>query len=103
MRDETFFPVESQAEAAAELLAALANPKRLTLLCILLGQEMSVGDMAQRVGLSQSALSQHLARLRLQGLIAARRDGQSVYYSVSDPAVRDVIATLYRHFCEPSG
>ena len=102
MRDETFAPLEAQAEVAAEFLSALANAKRLMVRCMLLDGELAVGDLASRVGLSQSALSQHLARLRLQGLISARRDGQSVFYSVSDPVVRDVITTLYRHYCKPA-
>lgn len=101
MRDVIVHPLEAQATAAAGMLSALANPKRLMLLCVLLEREMSVGDLAEQVGLSQSALSQHLARMRLQGIVEARREGQSVYYRVADPAVREVIATLYRHYCAP--
>jgi DNA-binding transcriptional ArsR family regulator len=92
---------EQKAEAAAVLMSALSHPKRLMLLCILGGGEMTVGDLAQRLGMGQSALSQHLAKLRLQGLVAARRDGQSVRYRVASDAARAVIEALYREFCAP--
>jgi len=87
--------VKAQAEAAAAMLSALANPHRLMILCLLLEAELPVGVLTERVGLSQSAMSQHLARMRHQGIVSARRDGQSIHYSVADPAVREVIATLY--------
>jgi len=94
-------PLEAQAEAAAAMLSALANPHRLMILCLLIEAELPVGVLAERVGLSQSALSQHLARMRHQGIVAARREGQSMHYSVADPAVREMIATLYRIYCAP--
>lgn len=103
MHDTATHPLEHQAAAAARMLSALAHPKRLMLLCVLLERELSVGELAQQVGLSQSALSQHLARMRLQGIVEARREGQLVYHSVADPAVREVIATLHRIYCAPGG
>ena len=107
MPDDAPHPLQAQAEAAAAMLSALANPHRLMILCLLIEAELPVGALAERVGLSQSALSQHLARMRHQGIVAARREGQSIYYSVADPAVREMIATLYRIYCadigKPSG
>ena len=63
--------------------------------------ERSVGDLQSSVGLSQSALSQHLARLREEGLVATRREAQTIYYRLADQAVGDIIALLYRLYCEP--
>ena len=97
--DDAPHPLQAQAEAAAAMLSALANPHRLMILCLLLEAELPVGVLTERVGLSQSAMSQHLARMRHQGIVSARRDGQSIHYSVADPAVREVIATLYRIYC----
>ena len=90
---------EASAAAAATLLKALANEKRLMILCQLTGGEMTVGALRPRVGLSQSALSQHLAVLRGDGLVAARRDGQAVHYSLCDPAAAQVLTTLAAIFC----
>jgi DNA-binding transcriptional ArsR family regulator len=91
--------LEPRADDAAELLAAMANPRRLMILCHLLDEELSVGELAERVGLSQSPLSQHLARLRALKLVAARRDGQSVRYRVASPDVVKVLKTLHGIFC----
>ncbi|MDP3261721.1 MAG: metalloregulator ArsR/SmtB family transcription factor [Tabrizicola sp.] len=106
MRIDAPHPLEAQADAAAAMLSALANPHRLMILCLLIEAELPVGVLAERVGLSQSALSQHLARMRHQGIVSARREGHSVRYAVADPAVREMIATLYRIYCadadEPS-
>ncbi|MBM7049246.1 winged helix-turn-helix transcriptional regulator [Rhizobium lusitanum] len=67
-------------EFSAQLLEAMANPQRLKVLSILVEEEISVGLLSQRIGLSQSALSQHLTRLRRAGLVAFRRDAQMIYY-----------------------
>ena len=93
--------MESQSEAAAELLKAMANPQRLRVLCLLVDREMSVGEINTLVPLSQSALSQHLAVLREKELVKTRREAQTVYYSVADGTVHDVIAALHRNFCAP--
>ena len=93
--------MESAAEAAAELLKAMANPQRLRVLCLLVEREMSVGEINALVPLSQSALSQHLAVLREKNLVATRREAQTVFYSVADGTVHDVIEVLHRNLCGP--
>ena len=82
------------AEEAAEFLTLMSNEKRLAILAILLRGEMTVGTMADRVDLSQSALSQHLAKLRSLDLVETRRDRQMIYYSCNSEAVRKVLHTL---------
>lgn len=78
-------------DRAAEFLTALANPRRLLILDLLTKNELSVGDLAEQVDLSQSALSQHLAKLRAAHLVSTRKEGQSVYYSCRDGVVADVL------------
>jgi DNA-binding transcriptional ArsR family regulator len=87
------------AESAAGLLRAMANPNRLQILCVLGEGEMSVGALNERIRLSQSALSQHLALLREDGLVATRREAQTIYYSVRPGPALDVIRVLHGHFC----
>lgn len=85
-------------EAAAAFLALMANEKRLSILSHLIDDELSVGTIAERVSLSQSALSQHLAKLRAFGLVETRRDRQMIYYSCRSDAVRqllDLLAALF--------
>lgn len=92
---------EASASAAAKLLKALSNERRLMILCQLVDGELSVGALLPRVGLSQSALSQHLAVLRDEGIVATRRDGQTIWYRIEDPAAIRVVATLAEIFCPP--
>ncbi|HET9161051.1 MAG TPA: metalloregulator ArsR/SmtB family transcription factor [Caulobacteraceae bacterium] len=92
---------EASAGAAAKLLRALANERRLMILCQLAGSERSVGQLLPLVGLSQSALSQHLAVLREEGLVATRREAQTVWYRIVDPAALKVVASLAEIFCPP--
>ncbi len=82
------------AEAAAEFLSLISNQKRLAILALLLGGEMTVGTIADKVSLSQSALSQHLAKLRGMDLVETRRERQMIYYSCNSEAVRKVLYTL---------
>lgn len=99
-----FDPASMQARAsdAADLLKALANPQRLRLLCMLVGTEKAVGQLNDQLPeLSQSALSQHLARLREQGLVRTRRESQTIWYSLEEGPAQVVIATLYDIFCTP--
>ncbi|MBX6419723.1 MAG: helix-turn-helix transcriptional regulator [Nevskia sp.] len=93
--------MERHAGEAARLLRALSNPHRLQVLCALVGGEQSVGALNRRVPLSQSALSQHLAVLRAEGLVATRRDGQAVYYSLPAGAALHVIRALHEVYCGP--
>ncbi|MBX9752503.1 MAG: metalloregulator ArsR/SmtB family transcription factor [Roseococcus sp.] len=90
-----------KAEEAARLLASLAHGKRLMALCHMLQGERSVGQLAALVGLSPTALSQHLARLRDLGLVETRREGQTIFYRLASPEVRAILETLYRLYCAP--
>jgi ArsR family transcriptional regulator, virulence genes transcriptional regulator len=87
-------PIIRNANAAATLLALLGNEKRLIIVSHLLEGEMSVGAIAEKVDLSQSALSQHLAKLRSVELVETRRDRQMIYYSCNSDAVRQLLGTL---------
>jgi ArsR family transcriptional regulator, virulence genes transcriptional regulator len=88
-----------RAGEAAGLLKAMAHEGRLMILCRLGMGEFSVGALLDHVPLSQSALSQHLARLREQGLVKTRRERQTIHYRLADPAVRRVIEVLISHYC----
>jgi ArsR family transcriptional regulator len=95
---------EGQAAEAAELLKAMANGPRLLVLCHLAESgELSVGNLATRVGLGQSALSQHLAKLREQNLVTTRKAAQTVFYSIRDPKALQVLALLHDLFCPELG
>jgi DNA-binding transcriptional ArsR family regulator len=83
-----------RANEAARFLAVLGNGKRLAILCLLVNGELSVGSIAEKVQLSQSALSQHLAKLRGEELVATRRVRQTIFYSCRSEEVREVLATL---------
>lgn len=87
--------LERNADNAANLLKAMSNDKRLIIMCALFKGEKCVGDLEDIVGLSQSALSQHLARLRRDGLVITRRDAQTIYYSLEDRAVKAMLRCLY--------
>src|SRR5690554_337319 len=93
------FMREGAAKAAA-MLRLLSNEHRLLALCLLLEYgEMSVTELVQRLDLGQSALSQHLAKLRNAGLVAYRRDAQNFYYRIHDPEVVRLIAVLKNIYC----
>jgi DNA-binding transcriptional ArsR family regulator len=91
----------AKAAEATRLLKLLANERRLMVLCQLQQGEMTVGALARQVGLSQSALSQHLARLRRDGLVTTRRERQTIHYRLADPAAAKVIGVLYELYCSP--
>ncbi len=99
IRNRTTFA--AQAEGAARFLEALANPRRLMILCELADGERSVGALLPVVGLQQAALSQHLARLRADGLVRTRREAQKIFYRLASPAAVAVINTLAGIFCPP--
>lgn len=89
----------AHAGEAADFLKALANDQRLAILCSLLEGPQSVGEINERVELSQSALSQHLAVLRESGLVATEKQAQTVYYSVTDDKTRRILQLLHECFC----
>jgi len=91
----------AKAGEAAALLKALAHEARLMVLCQLLEGEHSAGALQEASGLSQSALSQHLARLREEGLVDTRREAQTIYYRLADPNVARVLDTLAQIYCPP--
>jgi DNA-binding transcriptional ArsR family regulator len=91
--------LEPRTGDAAELLGAMSNPKRLLILCHLVGQELSVGELSVLVDLGQSPLSQHLSRLRALKLVAARRDGQSIRYRLASEHVGRILTTLHGIYC----
>lgn len=101
MKSLHFNAAQFQANAAdaARLLRALANERRLMILCQLADGERTVGELMPMIGISQSALSQHLAVLRDDELVATRRNGQSILYRIADPAAARVMATLAEIFC----
>jgi DNA-binding transcriptional ArsR family regulator len=87
------------ARKASDFLKALSHENRLLLLCLLSERERSVSDLEEILAMRQSSVSQQLARLRLDGLVTARRDGKSVYYSIADDSVRRMITVIYDIFC----
>jgi DNA-binding transcriptional ArsR family regulator len=91
--------LNAKASEVARLLAALANEHRLAILCQLIEGERSVGSLVKGVGLTQSALSQHLARLRTAGIVATRRDAQTIYYRLASAAAGSVMKTLADIYC----
>jgi ArsR family transcriptional regulator, virulence genes transcriptional regulator len=93
--------MQAAAEGATELLKALAHPHRLMILCQLVEGERSVGELAELLGIRDSTVSQHLALLRKDGLVVARRDGQTIWYSISSSPARAMLETLYRVYCKP--
>ena len=91
--------MREHAGAAAQLLKALANEKRLMVLCLLADGERSVGELNSELDLSQSALSQHLAVLRADGLVETRRDAQTIYYALAVGPAQQIIQTLHGIYC----
>ena len=93
--------MQSSADQASDLLKALSNRHRLLIICQLIDGERSVGDLAGFLTLRDSTVSQHLALLRKDGLVAARRDAQTIYYSIASDPAREVLKTLYQVYCAP--
>jgi DNA-binding transcriptional ArsR family regulator len=91
-----------KAKHAADFLKALAHENRLMILCILSQGEKSVSELERQLELRQPTVSQQLARLRADGLVAARRDGKTIYYSVASPEARIIVGAIYQVFCEKS-
>jgi len=93
--------LQSNARRASTLLKAMSNERRLLILCYLTEGEKSVGELEELVDLSQSALSQHLARLRRDKLVRTRRAAQNIYYSLNGHEAQTIMATLHELFCVP--
>jgi DNA-binding transcriptional ArsR family regulator len=99
-RAMTFAELHDNAVRATTLLKAMANPSRLMILCQLAEGEKSVGELVEAIGSSQSGLSQHLAILRREKVVTARRMSQSILYSLASPEAEALIQTLYALFCD---
>ncbi len=91
----------ASAEEAAELLRSIGSAHRLVILCLLAEGPRTVSEICAAAGIRQSLASQHLSRLRLDGLVKAERQGHFVNYSLAKPVAREIIEILYRHFCAP--
>jgi len=87
------------AEEAAGVLRSIGSPYRLMILCLLVEREKTVTEICDAIGARQSLTSQHLTRLRLDGLVKAERRGHFAYYSLTDTVAKEIVATLYRHYC----
>ncbi len=94
--------LQDKAVDAANLLKSMSNESRLLILCNLAEGEKSVGELQELVELSQSALSQHLAVLRRDGLVSTRRSAQSIFYSLASEPAKAIMGTLYAYFCAPN-
>lgn len=94
--------LRSRAGEAASFLKSIANDRRLIILCELVNGERTVGELEAVVGLSQSALSQHLAKLREARLVKTRRESQTIHYSLADSSVSKVIGVLHDVYCKPA-
>ena len=99
MRTHDAKELMAKAVEATRLLTALANESRLAVLCQLVEGERSVGELVEAVGLSQSALSQHLGKLRAAGVVATRRNAQTIYYRLASKAASRVMTTLADIYC----
>lgn len=91
--------MRASAEQAADLLRSVGSTHRLMILCYLMDGAKTVGEICEAVGARQSLVSQHLTRLRLDGLVQCERQGHFVHYSMTDTPARDVIAILHKHYC----
>src|SRR4051812_33177513 len=94
--------MEAAADQASELLKSLANRHRLLILCQLVDGERSVGDLAAFLGARDSTVSQHLALLRKDGLVQARREAQTIYYAIASVSAQRVLETLFAIYCSPA-
>ena len=93
--------MERAADQASNLLKALSNRHRLLIICQLIDGDRSVGELAEFLELRDSTVSQHLALLRKDGLVSARRDAQTIFYSIASEPAREVLKTLYQAYCAP--
>lgn len=89
-----------RAETVAGFLKGLASPQRLMILCCLAEGERHVGALIAATGIAQTSMSQHLAKLKEEGIVAVRREHRTLYYRIDHPAAGELMQTLYRHFCQ---
>jgi ArsR family transcriptional regulator len=100
LSQDSFADFEANATQVADILRAIGNERRLMILCKLAEYgEASVGTLTAAAGISQSAVSQHLARMRDEGIIDFRRDSQTLWYRIADERIGELMATLYRLYC----
>ncbi|MBE0452577.1 ArsR/SmtB family transcription factor [Roseovarius autotrophicus] len=99
--DADMAQMQQSAQEAADFLRALGHEGRLMMLCHLVPGEKSVSELELLLGARQAAVSQQLARLRHEGLVQTRRDGKTIYYSLSDPRALRILEVLYEMFCAP--
>jgi DNA-binding transcriptional ArsR family regulator len=91
--------MQQSAKAATDLLKLVGHPDRLMVLCQLKSGEHSVGQLASMLNIKQSPLSQHLARMRNEGVVTSRREAQTIYYSIAGKEVEQLVSVLYELFC----
>jgi len=89
----------AKAESVADFLKGLANSHRLLILCALANGERSVGEIIEETGIAQTSMSQHLAKLKDEGIVRYRRDHRTLFYAIDHPAVMEIMTVLYTHFC----
>lgn len=92
--------MEAKADSAAAFLGGLANAHRLKILCQLADGEKSVSALIAATGIAQTSMSQHLLRLKEEGIVGFRREHRTLYYSITSPIALDIMAALYSHFCK---
>ena len=97
---DTLPRMQAQAGRAAGFLKGLANADRLQVLCLLAGGEKSVSALIEGTGIARTSMSQHLLKLKEEGIVTFRRDHRTLYYSILDAAALEIMQVLYHHFCE---
>lgn len=88
-----------KADVVADFVKGLANPHRLLILCVLSTGERSVGELIAATEIAQTSMSQHLAKLKGEGIVDVRREHRTLFYRIAHPAVMEIMAVLYAHFC----
>ncbi len=96
---KSFRQLQKNCESTASVLKALAHPQRLQLLCFMAGGEKTVGELEELTGASQSAVSQFLGRMKIEGLVSSTKEGQFVKYEISDPRILKTIKALQAIYC----
>lgn len=94
--------MREKTEAVADFLKGLANPQRLLMLCALAQGEKTVGELIAQTGIAPTSMSQHLAKLKAEGIVGVRREHRNLHYAISHAAVLEVMAVLAAHFCQAS-